>query len=147
MTVGFDAKPAGVSASLATQASALAAQHQVVERRTRAAARGGATGGLDAALESAQRYLSSLPAADPARPHAAAWFLDNYYLIRRVARQVDEELPRDFRCRLPRACTCTGIVAAAKDDLLGVGDAYPLPRPITNARDGGAARYQSQTQS
>ncbi len=32
---------------------------------------------------------------------ASEWFLDNYYLIRRTARQVDEELPRRFARRLP----------------------------------------------
>ncbi len=32
---------------------------------------------------------------------AAEWFLDNYYLIRRVARQVAQELPRGFAARLP----------------------------------------------
>ncbi len=105
MTAALALAPARVSDPLATQASLLAAHHQAVARRTRAAARSGATGGLDAALGSAQRYLSSLPAEDLTRSRAAAWFLDNYYLIRRVARQVAEELPWDFRRRLPQLST------------------------------------------
>ena len=35
-----------------------------------------------------------MPTDDATLPKAAEWFLDNYYLIRRVARQVDEDLPR-----------------------------------------------------
>ena len=53
-------------------------------------------------LEQAQRYLGSHPGASPALKTAAEWFLDNYYLIRRVARQVEEELPHGFRRHLPQ---------------------------------------------
>jgi cyclic beta-1,2-glucan synthetase len=38
---------------------------------------------------------------DRTLPKSAEWFLDNYYLIRRVARQVEEELPREFVRHLP----------------------------------------------
>ena len=54
------------------------------------------------ALERARS--ASSPRATPTTPtlqKAAEWFLDNYYLIRRVARQVDEELPRGFVRRPP----------------------------------------------
>jgi cyclic beta-1,2-glucan synthetase len=53
-------------------------------------------------LERAQRYLATSPPGDGAVPKAAEWFLDNYYLIRRVARQVEEELPRGFVRHLPQ---------------------------------------------
>ena len=33
---------------------------------------------------------------------AGEWFFDNYYLLRRVARQITEELPLGFRNRLPQ---------------------------------------------
>nr|MBP9087749.1 hypothetical protein [Kofleriaceae bacterium] len=36
---------------------------------------------------------------------AGEWFFDNYYLLRRVARQITEELPPGFRSRLPQLAT------------------------------------------
>ncbi len=56
---------------------------------------------LARALEYARKHLASHPSGDPMLPKAAEWFLDNYYLIRRVARQVEEELPRGFARHLP----------------------------------------------
>ncbi|MGZ6141853.1 MAG: hypothetical protein ACXWLM_00885, partial [Myxococcales bacterium] len=53
------------------------------------------------ALEQAEKHLAANPSADPVLEKAAEWFLDNYYLIRRVARQVEQELPRGFVERLP----------------------------------------------
>ena len=51
-------------------------------------------------FEAAHHHLAT--ASDGARSDKAAeWFLDNYYLIRRVARQVEEELPIGFMRRLP----------------------------------------------
>lgn len=53
-------------------------------------------------LERARRHLSTgAPKALTLRP-AAEWFLDNYYLIRRVALQVEQDLPDGFFRRLPR---------------------------------------------
>lgn len=52
-------------------------------------------------LDRAQRHLGASPSGDVAVRKAAEWFLDNYYLIRRVARQVEEELPRGFVRHLP----------------------------------------------
>jgi cyclic beta-1,2-glucan glucanotransferase len=53
-------------------------------------------------LERARRHLGAISSGDAPHPKAAEWFLDNYYLIRRVARQVEEELPRGFVRHLPR---------------------------------------------
>jgi cyclic beta-1,2-glucan synthetase len=53
-------------------------------------------------LERTRRDLASLPSAQGPLPRAVEWFLDNYYLIRRVARQVDDELPRGFVSHLPQ---------------------------------------------
>ena len=53
-------------------------------------------------LERAQRHLAAI-AAENATPQAGTeWFLDNYYLIRRIARQVEEDLPDGFVRHLPR---------------------------------------------
>ena len=46
-----------------------------------------------------------MPTDDTTLPRAAEWFLDNYYLLRRVARQIEEELPRGFILRLPQIAT------------------------------------------
>ncbi|MBR9988405.1 MAG: cellobiose phosphorylase, partial [Gemmatimonadetes bacterium] len=53
------------------------------------------------ALEHANRHLVSMPSSDPAMPRAADWFVDNYYLIRRIARQIEEDLPVGFIRNLP----------------------------------------------
>ena len=52
-------------------------------------------------LERAQRHLAAI-AAENATPQAGTeWFLDNYYLIRRIARQVEEDLPDGFVTNRP----------------------------------------------
>ena len=52
-------------------------------------------------LERARRHFASGQAEDASQGKAAEWFLDNFYLIRRVARQVAEDLPAGFQRRLP----------------------------------------------
>ncbi len=54
------------------------------------------------ALERARKYLASSHLEDPKLQKAAEWLLDNYYLVRRVARQVTQELPVGFLRRLPQ---------------------------------------------
>jgi cyclic beta-1,2-glucan synthetase len=54
------------------------------------------------ALGRAQKALSSDHAENAALRTAAEWFLDNYYLIRRVTRQVAQDLPAGFLRRLPQ---------------------------------------------
>jgi cyclic beta-1,2-glucan synthetase len=54
------------------------------------------------ALERTRRRLAATLSPQAALPKAVEWFLDNYYLIRRVARQVDEDLPRGFVRHLPQ---------------------------------------------
>ena len=63
---------------------------------------------LAPALERAQQSLASMAVADATVPRAAEWFLDNYYLIRRVARQTEEELPGGFVRHLPRVAAGPG---------------------------------------
>jgi len=53
------------------------------------------------ALERARAFLSTNSLDDPALRKSSEWFLDNYYLIRRVARQTSEDLPPGFLARLP----------------------------------------------
>jgi cyclic beta-1,2-glucan synthetase len=53
-------------------------------------------------LERARRQLGAGPPLTGKLQTAAEWLLDNYYLIRRVARQVEEELPRGFVRHLPQ---------------------------------------------
>jgi cyclic beta-1,2-glucan synthetase len=54
------------------------------------------------ALQRAHRALSATTPRDAEHAKAAEWFLDNYYLLRRVARQVVDDLPRGFLRHLPR---------------------------------------------
>jgi cyclic beta-1,2-glucan synthetase len=53
-------------------------------------------------LERVQKHLAASSPVDADRLKAAEWFLDNYYLIRRVARQVEEEFPQGFVRHLPQ---------------------------------------------
>ena len=53
------------------------------------------------ALNRAKTFFSTSPSEEPGQKKAAEWFLDNYYLIRRVARQTTQDLPPGFLARLP----------------------------------------------
>ena len=52
-------------------------------------------------LAQARTYLASRHLEDVTLRKTGEWYLDNYYLLRRVARQVAEELPWGFRRHLP----------------------------------------------
>jgi len=96
---------AAKTVALETNARVLAEHQRDLERAT-----GARPGLVEAApiahaLEYAQRHLASLPTEDATLPRAAEWFLDNYYLIRRVARQIEEDLPRGFIRHLPQLAT------------------------------------------
>ena len=54
------------------------------------------------ALDRARKYLASTPSEDAKLQKTAEWFLDNYYLIRRAARQITQDLPPGFLKRLPQ---------------------------------------------
>ncbi len=95
-------------AGLEDDARALAKVQRSVERAPRLFTRFQPPPALGRALEVAKVYLASSPQGGAALLKAAEWFLDNYYLIRRVARQVEEDLPRGFVRHLPRL-TSTGV--------------------------------------
>ncbi|RYE95150.1 MAG: cellobiose phosphorylase, partial [Myxococcales bacterium] len=101
-------------------------------------------------LERARRHLGAGPSGDAGLRASADWFLDNYYLIRRVARQVEEELPRGFARHLPQLAAgpergrpridalARALVAtrALRIDLAGLRrfiDAYQTVSPLTIA--------------
>lgn len=56
-------------------------------------------------LESVYNHLATRGVDDAALQRPAEWFLDNYYIVRRVARQVAQDLPPGFVRRLPRLAT------------------------------------------
>ncbi|MBZ0231251.1 MAG: cellobiose phosphorylase [Deltaproteobacteria bacterium] len=87
---------------LESGARALAEAHRELGRSPRARARRSTPSQVTNALEHARQYLAATDTGDATLPKASEWFLDNYYLIRRVARQVDEELPPGFVRHLPR---------------------------------------------
>jgi len=101
--VGIDAPPnVTVALSLEQHARALAAVQRDPERARRLLSHAFAPPRVARHLERAQKYLAATSSSDGPLSKTAEWFLDNYYLIRRVARQVEEELPRAFVRHLPQ---------------------------------------------
>jgi cyclic beta-1,2-glucan synthetase len=91
------------AAALAVGARALAGAHHEVRR-----ARGTVLpiahylpSPIARALERARTFLSTGHPEGAAAQKASEWFLDNYYLVRRVARQTRQDLPPGFIARLP----------------------------------------------
>jgi cyclic beta-1,2-glucan synthetase len=78
---------------LPDEVRALAEEHRNVRRAGRSVGSLFELSPVPRALERARRRLGS---------KAGEWFLDNYYFVRRVARQVADELPRGFLRRLPQ---------------------------------------------
>ncbi len=94
------------STALETEARALATSHHDVQR---AESKGLmhlelAPSPTARALERARKDLAARAplSMDATLQKAAEWFLDNYYLVRRVARQVTDDLPSGFSRRLPQ---------------------------------------------
>ncbi len=87
--------------ALATEARDLAQTQRDVERAGRSVLHVFEPPQLARRLQNAKRSLGASSSSDARIQKAAEWFLDNYYLIRRVARQVAEELPKGFVRRLP----------------------------------------------
>lgn len=56
---------------------------------------------FEAALDRVYSQLTARNVDDPGLQRPAEWFLDNYYMIRRVGRQVATDLPVGFVRRLP----------------------------------------------
>jgi len=105
VTAALDAAPADLAPkndALQADARALAETQHELERVTRRLGRAVQPSPVTLALEHARMHLAATHAGDTTLPKAAEWFLDNYYLIRRVARQVDEELPPEFVRHLPQ---------------------------------------------
>ncbi len=103
-------------------------------------------------LERARRYLAprELTQGDAALQKAAEWFLDNYYLIRRVARELTHDLPPGFVRHLPhlahgkdkgsprvqalaRALVGRSIVAMTLTETQSFVEAYQTVSPLTIA--------------
>lgn len=101
------------------EARALAEAQRDLRRAGRAVTRFLEPSSIAHALEQAERRLLATGAEDVKLRKSAEWFLDNYYLIRRVARQVDQDLPRGFIRHLPE---------------LASGPARGLPRIYSLAR-------------
>ncbi len=88
--------------ALDEDARALAETHRDLERADLGSASLFEGSPFPRALAAARRHLAATPAKSAAHGKAGEWFLDNYYFLRRVARQVGEELPRRFLRHLPR---------------------------------------------
>ncbi len=113
------AETTAVEAEAETEAHALAETQRDLRRAKRAVTRFLEPSTIAHTLERAQKRFVASRSDDAMQEKAAEWFLDNYYLIRRVARQVDQELPRGFVRHLPE---------------LASGPARGLPRIYALAR-------------
>ena len=144
------AEPAAKTDGLEADARTLAEGQRDLHRARRLITHFFAPPSLASAIERAQKHLRSTPTGDAAVPKAVEWFLDNYYLIRRVARQVEEELPRGFVRHLPQLASgptrgCPRIDVLARAIVANTGmlidvlvlrrfiDAYQQVSPLTIA--------------
>jgi cyclic beta-1,2-glucan synthetase len=100
-TDGSTRENAPKSIGLVADAQALAEGQRELQRVTRSTAGLYQASAAGRALAHAQKHLASTPPADATLNKAADWFLDNYYLVRRVARQIKEDLPPGFVRHLP----------------------------------------------
>ena len=99
---------AAETAALEADARALAEAQRGFKRAARLVTHVFAPPPLARRLERAEQFLAASGSGDAALERAAEWFLDNYYLIRRIARQVEEELPRGFVRHLPQLASGAG---------------------------------------
>ena len=96
------------TAALDADVRSLAEAQRGVKRAARLVTRVFAPRPLARPLERAKRFLAASSSGDVALERTAEWFLDNYYLVRRIARQVEEELPRGFVRHLPQLASGPG---------------------------------------
>ena len=101
---GISTAQTAANPSVATDsdARALAETHRALQRARAARPEHLQRSAIARALERTRRRLAATLSPQGVLPKAVEWFLDNYYLIRRVARQVDDELPRGFVRHLPQ---------------------------------------------
>ncbi len=102
MTAPASVEGAANAVALEGIARELARTNRDLERATQTLARLFERSPIARSLEQTRKRLTASHTEDAADAKTAEWFLDNYYLIRRVARQVEEELPRGFVRRLPQ---------------------------------------------
>jgi cyclic beta-1,2-glucan synthetase len=94
--------PAGATKALSLEAHARElAEHQHVREQAAAPAKGLGRSSIAKALEQAHRHLLSMSSGERTMPQAVEWLIDNYYLIRRVTRQIRKDLPAGFIRHLP----------------------------------------------
>ncbi len=98
---GSTRESAAKRTALEGSARALAGEHRDLLRGEASITRFIDSSRVARSLAQARTYLAARPAAEVTLQKTGEWFLDNYYLLRRVARQVAEELPWGFRRRLP----------------------------------------------
>jgi cyclic beta-1,2-glucan synthetase len=107
-TPSSEGTTAAATLALETEARLLAREQHQLRRPARFFTSTFAPVPVARRLERARHRLLSRGRENPSsadhRKHqsAAEWVLDNYYLIRRIARQVEDELPRGFVRHLPQ---------------------------------------------
>ncbi len=130
---GNSQKIAEKGAPLDADARALAEAHREIKRAPRLVTHGVESRRVARRLARAQKYFVAGTPEEAGIQASSEWFLDNYHLIRRVARQVEEDLPDGFVRHLPHLVSGTGSgrsrIEAFSRWLVGrVGLVLDLPR-------------------
>ena len=107
------------TSSLETEARALADEQRNFKRASWPVSRAFGPPQLGRFFERAHSYLGASSAGDAAPAKPVEWYLDNYYLIRRVARQVEEDLRPGFIRHLPHFASGPEKVRPRIDGLAG----------------------------
>ncbi|MDZ4729594.1 MAG: glucoamylase family protein [Xanthomonadales bacterium] len=105
MSARPDIKDGATVPALDTEASAVAASQRNVRRAVSMRRSRFTLPPFRAAFERDYRYLAARNVHNASLQRPTEWFLDNYYIIRRVARQVGQDLPPGFVRRLPVLAT------------------------------------------
>jgi len=138
------------TSALEADARAIAETHRDTRRAGAAGRRFFALPAFGRALARAHEHLAARHQDDSTLRKPAEWFLDNYYIVRRVARQVAHDLPRGFVRRLPeltsgpeegqprigalaRALVATSGIELDRATLRRFVDAYQAVAPLTIA--------------
>lgn len=108
--------------ALETLARRLANEHLNVRQSTRRPSLLARLNACEQRLREAYRFFAAAPPEVQARSHAAEWLLDNFYLLKRSARQIREAMPPGYYRHLP---------ALAQPPFQGLPRVYAIARVLT----------------
>ena len=101
-TVAVDSAERATVPALDLEAIVVAKTHRLVRRAAGWEKSRFTLPAFGSALDRAYKYLTAPATNDPRLQRPAEWFLDSYYIVRRVARQLTQDLPVGFVRHLPQ---------------------------------------------